>query len=99
MRTFIYLKLTLDVTTVLVLLFIFQAYTTKLQVVSEDISKQPTYDLESMQTQMNDISTFIKEHRELETKYASSANMLSKQLKEIQDKTGRQEYPVPKRDK
>ncbi len=89
MRTFIYVKLTLDVTIVLVLLFIFQAYTTKLQVVSEDISRQPTYDLEAMQTQMNDISIFIKEHREFEAKYASSANTLSKQLKELQDKTGR----------
>lgn len=95
MRTLIYVKLTLDVTTVLVLLFVFQAYTTKLQVVSEDISKQPTYDLEAMQAQMNDISTFIKEHREVEAKYASSANILNKQLKELQDKTSRQEYTIP----
>lgn len=95
MRSFIYVKLTLDITSILVLLFVFQAYTTKLQVVSEDISKQPVYNLEDMQAQMNDISEFIKQHREFEAKYASSAITFSKQLKELQDKTSKAPYTTP----
>lgn len=84
---------------VLVLLFIFNAYTTKLQVVSEDISRQPQYNLEDMQAQMNDISKFIIEHKEFEDKHKSNADQLSKQIKEIQlsklrEPTNRKDYSV-----
>lgn len=99
LRAFIYVKLTLDVTMILVLLVIFHAYTTKLQVVSEDISKQPQYNLEAMQTQMNDISKFIIEHKEFEGRHTSNADLLSKQIKEIQlnklrEPTNRKDYSV-----
>jgi peptidoglycan hydrolase CwlO-like protein len=81
-------------------MFIFNAYTTKLQVVSADISRQPQYNLEDMQNQMNDISKFIIEHKEFEDRHKSNADQLSKQIKELQlgklrEPTNRKEYAVP----
>lgn len=94
MRTFIYVKLTLDVTMILVLLFVFQAYTTKLQVVSEDISKQPTYNLEELKTQMTEISGYIKEHKEFEAKYRNEAELVFKYMKD-REGTNRKQYTTP----
>lgn len=81
----IIVKLVLDVCVILTLLFILQAYTIKLQLATDVVSKQPQYDMSNLQAQMNDISKFIIEHKEREEKMTNNAIRLSNELKRLRE--------------
>lgn len=66
--------------TILATIWIFNISVLKIEIATDTITKQPQYDISSMQRQMDDITKFIVDHNEREKEFVKKAELLNKQL-------------------